>query len=197
MKLKSCNFIDCNLEEADFTECNLAEANFDRAVLNRTVFFHTNLEQADFSTAIGYEIDPRHNSLRKARFSLAGVIGVGHHEKDMVEFVPVIVNASAPKLKVKAESMESRSVEKVELVADAATPMRHDLVEKSLFAQIQGNLARKDVEVFERNRLEMGPLHHADARNIARGSFVKADAIEVGMSCCWSNGSPRSLLTRY
>ena len=46
MKLKSCNFIDCNLEEADFTECNLAEANFDRAVLNRTVFFHTNLEQA-------------------------------------------------------------------------------------------------------------------------------------------------------
>lgn len=39
MKLKSCNFIDCNLEEADFTECNLAEANFDRAVLNRTVFF--------------------------------------------------------------------------------------------------------------------------------------------------------------
>ena len=109
-----------------------------------------------------------------------GIIGVGHHEKDMVEFVPVIVNASAPKLEVKAESMESRSVEKVELVADAATPMRHDLVEKSLFAQIQGNLARKDVEVFERNRLEMGPLHHADARNIARGSFVKADAIEVG-----------------
>lgn len=66
MKLKSCNFIDCNLEEADFTECNLAEANFDRAVLNRTVFFHTNLEQADFSTAIGYEIDPRHNSLEKS-----------------------------------------------------------------------------------------------------------------------------------
>ena len=76
MKLKSCNFIDCNLEEADFTECNLAEANFDRAVLNRTVFFLTNLEQADFSTAIGNEIDPRHNSLRKARFSLAEVIGL-------------------------------------------------------------------------------------------------------------------------
>ena len=108
-----------------------------------------------------------------------GIVGVGHHEEDVVELVSVIVDAPAPELDVETESMQGRSVEKVELVAYAAAPATHDLVEKPRLAQVQGNLAREDVEVLEGDRLEVGPLHHADARDIAHGLFGKADAIEV------------------
>lgn len=56
--------------------------------------------------------------------------------------------------------------------------LRRTILSKSpRLAQVQGNLAREDVEVLEGDRLEVGPLHHADARDIAHGLFGKADAI--------------------
>ncbi len=46
--------------------------------------------------------------------------------------------------------------------------LRRTILSKARLAQVQGNLAREDVEVLEGDRLEVGPLHHADARDIAR-----------------------------
>jgi uncharacterized protein YjbI with pentapeptide repeats len=59
---------NANLTKAVFTECDLAGAVFD----------NTNAEQADFSSAWHFTIDPEHNKIRKAKFSTAGLAGLLH-----------------------------------------------------------------------------------------------------------------------
>jgi len=56
------------LSKASFTDCDLAGAIFD----------NTNLEQADFRTAIHYAIDPAANRMKKAKFSIDGLPGLLH-----------------------------------------------------------------------------------------------------------------------
>lgn len=76
LKLKNTRFINCDLQEADFSEADLSGAKFDGSDLLQTIFFHTNLETADFRSAFNYSINPETNRLRKARFSIPGVTGL-------------------------------------------------------------------------------------------------------------------------
>ena len=51
----------CSLKEVDFAEANLMQATFDGCDLTNAIFDRSNLEKADFSTAINYHIDPELN----------------------------------------------------------------------------------------------------------------------------------------
>jgi len=76
MKLKHMHFKNCNLQETDFSEADLTGTFFDTCDLLQATFFHTNLEQANFTSAFNYSINPETNRLRKAKFSLHGVVGL-------------------------------------------------------------------------------------------------------------------------
>ena len=54
---ENCHFTNCK-----FLNSNLSEFNF--------------IEKADFQTAYNYSIDPDINRIRKAKFSMAGIIGL-------------------------------------------------------------------------------------------------------------------------
>lgn len=75
-KLKKTRFKICALQEADFAEADLSQAVFDNCDLTKAVFENTVLEKADFRTSFNYSINPEMNKIKKARFSLPGVIGL-------------------------------------------------------------------------------------------------------------------------
>ena len=64
------------LHELDFSETDLSSAIFEGCDLQRSIFSGTNLEKADLRTSYNYSIDPEQNRLKKAKFSLPGVIGL-------------------------------------------------------------------------------------------------------------------------
>jgi fluoroquinolone resistance protein len=74
--LRRTRFQHCALHEADFTDCDLSGSIFDDCDLTRARFLRTNLEKADFRTSFGYSIDPETNRLKKAKFSMAGILGL-------------------------------------------------------------------------------------------------------------------------
>jgi len=76
LSLKGIRFSNCSMEEANFSEAMLAEANFGGCNLTGAIFDRTNLERADFTYASGYSINPENNRIRKAKFSIPGVIGL-------------------------------------------------------------------------------------------------------------------------
>jgi uncharacterized protein YjbI with pentapeptide repeats len=54
----------------------LSQATFNNCDLSRAVFEHSNLEKADLRNAHGYIIDPSINRIKKAKFSMTGVMGL-------------------------------------------------------------------------------------------------------------------------
>ncbi|NTU58352.1 MAG: pentapeptide repeat-containing protein [Chlorobiaceae bacterium] len=76
LELKNTTFVDCDLQEADFTGANMSGSAFVKCDLRQALFFHTNLEKADFRSAVNYSIAPETNRIRKARFSLHGLAGL-------------------------------------------------------------------------------------------------------------------------
>jgi uncharacterized protein YjbI with pentapeptide repeats len=76
MKLKNIRFSQCSLKETDFTEADLSGVAFDQCDLDRGVFDQTNLEKTDFRTAFHFSINPARNRVRKAKFSLTGLLGL-------------------------------------------------------------------------------------------------------------------------
>jgi uncharacterized protein YjbI with pentapeptide repeats len=64
------------LHETDFTECDLTGSTFDICDLTGATFDNTNLEKTSFSTAFNYSIDPEINRIKKAKFSVPGVLGL-------------------------------------------------------------------------------------------------------------------------
>lgn len=76
LQLQNTVFKNCNLEEVDFTETNLLKAVFEQCNLKSTVFEDTNLEKADFRTAYNFVINPKKNTITKAKFSLLNVSGL-------------------------------------------------------------------------------------------------------------------------
>ena len=75
-KLAGTRFSHCSLAEADFTNADLTGAQFSTCDLTGTVFHDTQLAGADFTTATGFSLDPEANTLRGARFALAGLPGL-------------------------------------------------------------------------------------------------------------------------
>jgi uncharacterized protein YjbI with pentapeptide repeats len=64
------------MQEVDFTDCDLTQSAFDNCDLAKAKFENTNLEKADFRTAYNYALDPEINKVKKAQFSLPGVVGL-------------------------------------------------------------------------------------------------------------------------
>lgn len=76
LNLKSCRFLNCSLQEVDFSEANLSGLQLDNCNLAGALFDHSRLEGTDFSTAYDYRIDPAQNSIKKAIFTTAGLVGL-------------------------------------------------------------------------------------------------------------------------
>lgn len=75
-KMKKSLFAACLLREVDFSEADLSQADFQNSDLSDSIFHRTNLEKANFITAINYTIDPEENRVRKAKFSADGLSGL-------------------------------------------------------------------------------------------------------------------------
>ena len=78
LKLKGTLFNRCNLQEVDFAETDLTGSIFDTCDLAGALFENSILEKVDFETAFNYSIDPNINRIKKAKFSMAGVLGLLH-----------------------------------------------------------------------------------------------------------------------
>ncbi len=75
-KIKKTLFKNSDLLETDFTEADLTAAIFENCDLNKTIFDQTILEKADFRTSFNYSIDPESNLIKKAKFSISGILGL-------------------------------------------------------------------------------------------------------------------------
>jgi len=75
-KLKGTDFLHCKLEEVEFIESDLSHCRFDYSDLRGAKFENTNLEKSDFREAIHYSFDPEKNRVKKARFSMQGVLSL-------------------------------------------------------------------------------------------------------------------------
>ena len=76
LRLKATVFERCKLQEVDFGEADLTSAVFDICDLARAVFENTVLEKVDFLTACNFSIDPQINRIKKAKFSMIGLVGL-------------------------------------------------------------------------------------------------------------------------
>lgn len=65
-KLRKTGFKDSQMHEVDFAGCDLAGAVFDNTIIEKT----------DFRTSYNYSIDPENNRMKKAMFSIPGVVGL-------------------------------------------------------------------------------------------------------------------------
>ena len=70
LKLEKIQFTECSVKDVDFSDANLKEANFSRAVLEKSQFRNTILAKANFEGATDYQINPTHNDITQARFSM-------------------------------------------------------------------------------------------------------------------------------
>ncbi|MFA6058534.1 MAG: pentapeptide repeat-containing protein [Taibaiella sp.] len=75
-KIKKTVFNNVQLHEADFTDCDLSQSIFSNCDFSGATFDNTNIEKADLRTSFNYSIDPEKNKIKKARFSIPGVIGL-------------------------------------------------------------------------------------------------------------------------
>ncbi len=62
--------------EVEFIQANLTNAIFNNCDLLGAVFQNTNVEKADFRTSYNYSINPQVNRIKKAKFSIHGIIGL-------------------------------------------------------------------------------------------------------------------------
>ena len=74
LSLKKILFTGSILKNVLFTATDLSEADFSHADLVGTVFEKCILIKADFRSAKNYSIDPRINTIKKARFSMPEVL---------------------------------------------------------------------------------------------------------------------------
>lgn len=74
--LKKTKFEDCIIKEANFTKSDLTDAEFNNCDLSGTIFTQSNLGGVDFTTAKCFSINPDNNSVKKAKFSIYGVVGL-------------------------------------------------------------------------------------------------------------------------
>jgi len=76
LKLKKTRFKNSTLSEVDFTETDLTSSLFDNCDLTGARFERTILEKADLRNSCNYSIDPELNKIKKAKFSIHGIVGL-------------------------------------------------------------------------------------------------------------------------
>ncbi|WP_394973962.1 pentapeptide repeat-containing protein [uncultured Croceitalea sp.] len=76
LKIKNTVFKDCTLLETDFTETDLTGAIFSGSNLEKAIFDGTILDKTNFGEAHNFIINPERNSLKKAKFSKHGLLGL-------------------------------------------------------------------------------------------------------------------------
>lgn len=76
LSLLNSSFSQCKFHETDFSGCDMSGLLLHSCDLTNAVFDQTNLEGADLRTSSHYSIDPELNRIRKAKFGIAGVIGL-------------------------------------------------------------------------------------------------------------------------
>ena len=76
LKIEGAKFKNCKLHEADFSGGDLTASSFVNCDLAGAIFDNSILEKADFQTAFNYAIDPNSNRIKKAKFSMAGILGL-------------------------------------------------------------------------------------------------------------------------
>ena len=70
LDLRRIKFTNCLINDTGFEECNLEKSIFDNCDLQQTVFASNKMQQANFETSKNYMIDPKHNDIKGAFFSL-------------------------------------------------------------------------------------------------------------------------------
>lgn len=75
-RMPRTSFSHCRLLQTDFAQADLSESDFDQSDLNGAIFDQTDLKGCDFTSAKNFSIDPRNNSLRKAKFHPSGLSGL-------------------------------------------------------------------------------------------------------------------------
>lgn len=76
MKLEGCTFNDCQMNQVDFFQSNLIGIQLANCDLKESIFSNSNLEGVDFSSSRNYNIDPDQNKIKKAIFSIEGILGL-------------------------------------------------------------------------------------------------------------------------
>lgn len=74
LELKEIIIEECIVHDVDFRTADLTGSSFILTDLKQSQFVHTKLCAVDFTDAINYQIDPRENDIRKAKFSLPDAI---------------------------------------------------------------------------------------------------------------------------
>lgn len=75
-KIRQTQFKDSVLHEVDFTASDLSSSIFDNCDLAGAMFDGTILERCDFTRSYNYDIDAELNRIKKAKFSIPGVLGL-------------------------------------------------------------------------------------------------------------------------
>nr|WP_320412612.1 pentapeptide repeat-containing protein [Candidatus Protochlamydia amoebophila] len=76
--MKSSSFNGSKLKDSHFTNTTLKIADFSGVGLSGAIFHNCDLCNADFSSSTQYDIDPRPNKIKKAKFSFAEASGLLH-----------------------------------------------------------------------------------------------------------------------
>ena len=76
MVLANTHFEECTLHQTDFTLTDLTNSQFNQCDLKNAVFDNSNLTGVDFSSATNFSIDPNQNTIKKAKFNRASLIGL-------------------------------------------------------------------------------------------------------------------------
>ncbi len=74
--MRNTNFKSCSLQEVDFTESDLTGSVFENCDFGGAIFENNLLEKTDFRTSYNFSIDPEMNRIKKAKFSMAGIVGL-------------------------------------------------------------------------------------------------------------------------
>ncbi|MDT0688397.1 pentapeptide repeat-containing protein [Salegentibacter sp. F188] len=76
LKIKKIQFLNSKLEQVEFSGADLTGANFAGANLSNASFRNSILEGADFRKSDNISLDPEHNRLKNAKFSLENLPGL-------------------------------------------------------------------------------------------------------------------------
>ena len=76
MDMSNTLFKNCKLHQVDFANTILSDVVFEDCDLADAVFDGSHLERADFTSGFNFTIDPSKNSIKKAKFTKEGLIGL-------------------------------------------------------------------------------------------------------------------------